>query len=93
LKMPTKGVVSDLKSKLLEARRSRDEKKVQLKQDSSKIKTAQRKNDRVKQKAASLNNNDLYQVFLMRMETQNKHSSTADDTGETASTSTGATSS
>ena len=53
---------------LEDAKKKRDEAKKEAKVESNKVKLARKRVERVKAKAKELSNNDLYELYLMRMQ-------------------------
>ena len=72
LQMPGASNVSELHLSLEAAIKKRDDIKKEVKAESKAVKLARKRVDRVKAKAKVLSNNDLYEVYLMRMETERK---------------------
>ena len=68
LTMPESMSVSALTVSLDDAKKKRDEAKKEAKVESTKVKLARKRVERVKAKAKELSNKDLYEVFLMRMQ-------------------------
>ena len=67
LKMPAEGTVSKLKLSFAEAKQKREETKKKVKVETAEIRNAKKRLDRVKAKAQALSNNDLHEIYLMRM--------------------------
>ena len=70
--MPESSNVSNLQVSLEEAKKKRDDVKREVAAESHKVKLARKRVERVKTKAKILSNNDLYEVFLIRMEEDKK---------------------
>lgn len=70
LTMPETVSVSALQVSLEDAKKKRDEAKKEAKVESNKVKLARKRVERVKAKAKELSNNDLYEVYLMRMQAE-----------------------
>ena len=70
LTMPETVSVSALQVSLDDAKKKRDEAKKEAKVESNKVKLARKRVERVKAKAKELSNNDLYEVYLMRMQAE-----------------------
>ena len=70
LTMPQTVSVSALQVSLEDAKKKRDEAKKEAKVESNKVKLARKRVERVKAKAKELSNNDLYEVYLMRMQAE-----------------------
>ena len=68
LTMPQSSSVSDLQISLQEAKSKRDAAKKEAKVETNKLKLARRRVERVKAKARVLSNNDLYEVYILRMQ-------------------------
>ena len=68
LTMPQSVSVSTLQGSLDDALKKRDAAKKEAKVESNKVKLARKRVERVKAKAKELSNNDLYEVYLMRMQ-------------------------
>ena len=81
LTMPESMSVSALTVSLDDAKKKRDEAKKEAKVESTKVKLARKRVERVKAKAKELSNNDLYEVFLMRMQAE-KDKKAAEDAKE-----------
>ena len=60
--------MSVLQESLTAAKQKRDKAKKEAKIESKKVATARKRVERVKAKAKILSNNDLYEVYLMRMQ-------------------------
>ena len=71
LKMPQSMSVSALQVSLEDAKKKRGEVKHAAKIEATKVKLARKRVERVKAKAKELSNNDLYEVYLMRMQAEN----------------------
>ena len=67
LNMPAEGTVSKLKLSFTEAKQKREETKKKVKVETAEIRNAKKRLDRVKAKAQALSNNDLHEIYLMRM--------------------------
>ena len=72
LTMPQTVNVSALQVSLDEAKKKRDTAKKEAKVEANKVKLARKRVERVKAKAKVLSNNDLYEVYLMRMQEAEK---------------------
>ena len=72
LTMPQSVNVSALQVSLDEAKKKRDTAKKEAKVEANKVKLARKRVERVKAKAKVLSNNDLYEVYLMRMQEEAK---------------------
>ena len=67
--------MSVLQESLTAAKQKRDKAKKEANIESKKVATARKRVERVKAKAKILSNNDLYEVYLMRMQEEaNKRS-------------------
>ena len=67
LVMPAEGTVSKLKLSFTEAKQKREETKKNVKVETADIRNAKNRLDRVKANAQPLSNNDLHEIYLMRM--------------------------
>ena len=72
LTMPQSSSVSDLQISLQEAKSKRDAAKKEAKVETNKVKLARKRVERVKAKARVLSNNDLYEVYILRMQEEAK---------------------
>jgi hypothetical protein len=72
LTMPQSSSVSDLQISLQEAKSKRDAAKKEAKVETNKVKLARTRVERVKAKARVLSNNDLYEVYILRMQEEAK---------------------
>lgn len=81
LTMPESMSVSALTVSLDDAKKKRDEAKKEAKVEATNVKLARKRVERVKAKAKELSNNDLYEVFLMRMQAE-KDKKAAEDAKE-----------
>ena len=72
LTMPQSSSVSDLQISLQEAKSKRDAAKKEAKIETNKVKLARKRVERVKAKARVLSNNDLYEVYILRMQEEAK---------------------
>lgn len=70
--MPQSSSVSDLQISLQEAKSKRDAAKKEAKVETNKVKLARKRVERVKAKARVLSNNDLYEVYILRMQEETK---------------------
>ena len=70
LKMPESVTISHLQVSLDDAKKKRGEAKKEAKVESNKVKLARKRVEGVKAKAKELSNNDLYEVYLMRMQSE-----------------------
>ena len=70
LTMPQIVSVSALQVSLGDAKKKRDEAKKEAKVETNKVRLARKRVERVKAKAKELSNNDLYEVYLMRMQAE-----------------------
>ena len=68
LTMPQSSSVSDLQISLQDAKSKRDAAKKEAKIETNKVKLARKRVERVKAKARVLSNNDLYEVYILRMQ-------------------------
>jgi hypothetical protein len=68
LLVPVAGSVSTLRSSLKDAKDKREATKQLVKAESAQIRNAKKRLERVKSKAKVLSNNDLYEVYLLRMQ-------------------------
>jgi hypothetical protein len=73
LTMPQSSSVSDLQISLQEAKSKRDAAKKEAKVETNKVKLARKRVERVKAKARVLSNNDLYEVYILRMQEEAKN--------------------
>ena len=80
LSMPESVSVSALQVSLDDAKKKRDEAKKEAKVESNKVKLARKRVERVKAKAKELSNNDLYEVYLMRMQAEKDKNKAAEET-------------
>jgi len=72
LTMPQSSSVSDLQISLQDAKSKRDAAKKEAKIETNKVKLARKRVERVKAKARVLSNNDLYEVYILRMQEEAK---------------------
>ena len=77
LTMPQISNVSALQVSLEQAKSKRDAAKKEAKVETNKVKLARKRVERVKAKAKVLTNNDLYEVYLMRMQDDAKQKETS----------------
>ena len=68
LVIPNAGTVSELKSSYNDAKVKREETKTQVRAETTAIRNAKKKLDRVRATAASLSNKDLEEISLLRMQ-------------------------
>ena len=76
LTMPESVSASALQVSLEEAKKKRDDAKKEAKVESTKVKLARKRVERVKATAKVLSNNDLYEVYLMRIQDDANEKST-----------------
>ena len=69
---PEKTSVSELQVSYADAKKKRGDAKKEAKLESAKVRAARKRVDRLKAKAKELSNNDLYQVYIMRMQADEK---------------------
>ena len=67
LTIPQSSSVSELQISLQEAKSKRDAAKKEAKVETNKVKLSRRRVERVKANAKGLSNNDLYEVYILRM--------------------------
>ena len=72
LTMPQSSSVSDLQISLQDAKSKRDVAKKEANIETNKVKLARKRVERVKAKARVLSNNDLYEVYILRMQEEAK---------------------
>ena len=72
IQVPESVTVSALEVSLDDAKKKRDDAKHAAKVETNKVKLARKRVERVKAKAKELSNNDLYEVYLMRMQAEAK---------------------
>ena len=72
IQVPESVTVSALEVSLDDAKKKRDDAKHAAKVETNKVKLARKRVERVKAKAKGLSNNDLYEVYLMRMQAEAK---------------------
>lgn len=72
IQVPESVTVSALEVSLDDAKKKRDDAKHAAKVETNKVKLARKRVERVKAKAKELSNNDLYEVYLMRMQAEVK---------------------
>ena len=72
LTMPQSSSVSDLQISLQDAKSKRDAAKKEAKVETNNVKLARKRVERVKAKARVLSNNDLYEVYILRMQEEAK---------------------
>jgi hypothetical protein len=75
LKLPQSSNVSVMLESLEAAKVKRDTAKKEAKLETKKVTAARKRVDRIKAKAKILSNNDLYEVYLMRMKEDEKKKS------------------
>ena len=80
--MPEVNSVSVLQRQLEAARKKRGEAKKEAAIESNKVKLPRQRAERVKQKAKVLSNNDLLEVYLMRMNDGKKRVKTSEEVSE-----------
>ena len=68
--MPESLSVSTLTAPLEDAKKKRGDAKKEAKVEATKVKLARKRVERVKAKAKELSNNDLYEVYRMRMQAE-----------------------
>ena len=82
LEAPKTTMVSVLQGDLEAAKKKRDVAKKEAAIETKKVRNAQKKIERVKKKAKVLSNNDLLEVYLMRMKDGQKKMKTSEEVSE-----------